>query len=109
MVEDSDDDEGVIDAVAYIKRQSARKRSPELASAKKPRFQASVLSDEEDDCAAEDGPRVKSFSQRLTKYQKSPTKKSSKGMSLFSVPILSLVDCPATEESSSTVGAYPVV
>ncbi|KAH9833177.1 DNA mismatch repair protein Msh6 [Rhodofomes roseus] len=79
VVEDSDDDEGAIDAVAYIKGQSARKRSPEPASTKKQRVAAPILSDDEDDSdVVGDGPRVKSFSQRLTKFQKSPPKKSNK-------------------------------
>ncbi|KAH9933798.1 uncharacterized protein B0H18DRAFT_1082925 [Fomitopsis serialis] len=70
VVEDSDDDEGGIDAIAYIKRQSAKKRS--------------LPSDDEQDSDDASAPQVKSFSQRLTKYQKSPAqKKPNKGMSFI--------------------------
>ncbi|KZT71945.1 DNA mismatch repair protein Msh6 [Daedalea quercina L-15889] len=81
VVDDSDDDEGGIDTVAYRRGESSRKRSPDpalLASVKKQRVAVTVLSDDEQGSDAEDEPRFKSFSQRLTKYQKSPQKKSSK-------------------------------
>ena len=73
MVADSDD-EGEIDANAYKKRQTSRKRSPEHASTNKQRVAMPALSDEEEDS---DAPKV-SFSRRLTKYKKSPAKKKAK-------------------------------
>ena len=71
MIPDSDDEEGEIDAAAYKKGQTSRRRSPEPVSTKKQRVALPVLSDEEEDS---DAPKV-SFSRRLSKYQKSPTKK----------------------------------
>lgn len=76
MVADSDEEEGEIDAVAYKKGQTSRKRSPQPISTKKQRVTVPPLSEEEEEDSDEVG--IKSFSRRLTKYQKSPTNKKAK-------------------------------
>ena len=68
-MEDSDDDLPPSDPIPYG---NANDRS------KKPRM-AAVFSDVEED--GEEEPAMNSFAKRLTKYQKSPAKSKSSGMS----------------------------
>ncbi|CCL98235.1 uncharacterized protein FIBRA_00229 [Fibroporia radiculosa] len=83
VVEDSDEEGRSINATVYKKRLSARKRSPDPMEhqpsgdgTKKPRVSVVSFGDEKasDDDDDESRSRFNSFSQRLTKFKKSPAK-----------------------------------
>ncbi|GBE83778.1 DNA mismatch repair protein [Sparassis crispa] len=81
VIDDSDEEGGNIDADAYKKGLSARKASPEPAkknvSNRAKKLRVSVMFSDEEEQVKEDGgdaPGISLFTQRLTKYQKSPTK-----------------------------------